>query len=160
MPEQTLLNQLEIIHQLHLELLEVSQAKTELVKKGDMENLQQLLKLEQKLILEIDAAEKERQKISETLVPAIEKPSLEDCLAYVSPEQQKAVVEKREELKGVIAQIELQNNLNYELLQQSLHYVHMSLNLFHPKEETINYGPPKGKKVKQTAPAGMFQTKA
>ncbi|MET3697655.1 FlgN protein [Bacillus oleivorans] len=160
MSEQALQTQLEKMLQLHEELLALSQQKTEAVKKGDMENLQQILKQEQKLILELDRAEKERQAASQTIVPLVENPALEDCLPYLSHEQQDRLSNLKERLKAVIAQIEIQNNLNYELIQQSLQFIHVSLNLFRPKEESINYGPPKGHKPKVTVPAGMFQTKA
>ncbi|GAA0318828.1 hypothetical protein GCM10008967_06750 [Bacillus carboniphilus] len=160
MSEQNLQTQLETLLQLHKQLLEAAQHKTEIVKKGDMDGLQQLLKQEQKLILEIDRAEKERQAISGELVPSVEKPTLEDCLPVLSQEQQNLLIQTREELRATIAEIEMHNNLNYELIQQSLHYVHVSLNLFHPKQEAINYGPPKGPKAKAPSQVGMFQTKA
>ncbi|WP_243299775.1 flagellar protein FlgN [Bacillus litorisediminis] len=160
MSEQVLQSQLEKLLQLHQEVLLLSQQKTEVVKKGDMENLQQILKKEQKLILELDRAEKERQAAAQVIVPSAEKPTIEDCLPQLSQEQQEKLIGLRDKLKEVIAQIELQNNLNYELIQQSLHFIHVSLNLFRPKEESINYSPPKGQKPKVTVPAGMFQTKA
>ncbi|WP_243356010.1 flagellar protein FlgN [Bacillus litorisediminis] len=160
MSEQVLQSQLEKLLQLHQEVLLLSQQKTEVVKKGDMENLQQILKKEQKLILELDRAEKERQAAAQVIVPSAEKPTIENCLPQLSQEQQEKLIGLRDKLKEVIAQIELQNNLNYELIQQSLQFIHVSLNLFRPKEESINYSPPKGQKPKVTVPAGMFQTKA
>ncbi|HWO77296.1 MAG TPA: flagellar protein FlgN [Bacillus sp. (in: firmicutes)] len=160
MSEQVLQSQLEKLLQLHQEILLLSQQKTEVVKKGDMENLQQILKKEQKLILELDRAEKERQAAAQVIVPSVEKPTIENCLPQLSQEQQEKLIGLRDKLKEVIAQIELQNNLNYELIQQSLQFIHVSLNLFRPKEESINYSPPKGQKPKVTVPAGMFQTKA
>ena len=160
MSEQALVTQLEKLLELHQELLALSQQKTEVVKKGDMENLQHMIKQEQKLIIEIDRAEKERQAAAQTMVPSVEKPALDDCLPLLSQEQRARLIDLREKLQAVIAEIEIQNHLNYELIQQSLHFIHVSLNLFRPKEEAINYGPPKGQKPKVTVPAGMFQTKA
>jgi hypothetical protein len=56
----------------------------------------------------------------------------------------------------VISQIRQRNDLNQEMIYQSLQFVNLSLNLVAPQPEDFNYGPQAG----QTKGPGLLNLKA
>ena len=136
---------LERLVQVHQSLLQLSLTKTELLKKGAIEEVQRILKNEQKHIQAIDKLEKDRlkavdqwaakfgltddQKNVTTLLEKVENDRERDQLEQVSTELAKVLVE-----------LKAQENLNQELTEQSLQFVQMNLDLLSPTIEQVNYG--------------------
>lgn len=136
---------LERLVQVHQSLLQLSLTKTELLKKGAIEEVQRILKNEQKHIQAIDKLEKDRlkavdqwsakfgltddQKNVTTLLEKVEDDRERDQLEQVSTE-----------LAKVLVDLKAQENLNQELTEQSLQFVQMNLDLLSPTIEQVNYG--------------------
>mgnify|MGYP001195763248 FL=1 len=142
-PIITLLNQLI---ELHERLLDVSQEKTEILKNGDFDRLQELLKKEQALVKNITQVEQkrieevERWSIDKGLDPkeitvttmienyinGTEKDELEKATV--------ALADKLHTLRG-------QEELNKQLTEQSMQFVQLSLNMIKPSSiQNMNYG--------------------
>ena len=156
MSAEKLISTMEKLLKLHKSLYEIAQKKTETVKIGDIDALNQILKDEQAHLQAINLLENERQKFTLSLVPRTEKPTIEDCLAVVDESTRHTLDHLGSELKNVITQIQQGNELNQQMLYQSLQFVNLSINLIAPQPEDYNYGPQAGQ-----APApGLLNLKA
>ncbi|WP_102264384.1 flagellar protein FlgN [Mesobacillus jeotgali] len=141
---------------LHKSLYELTVKKTDIVKKGDTAALDQLLKDEQSHIAAINKLEQERLAVSNEIIPAA---SLQE-IAEANPSGKDQLLTIKEELVGVISEIKARNELNQQLIHQSLQFINFSKSLVMPQEKEINYGPPAGKKAKPSQSPGMFNSKA
>lgn len=125
---------LEKMVQGHQKLNALSERKTEVLKSGDVKMLELLLREENLIVRETKQYEESRKSIS-TLpfsewiqhVPGEERAELENL--------QKELLQEVERLKG-------RNELNQQLLQQSLQFVNMSLNMLRPEPEKSTYSRP------------------
>lgn len=141
---------------LHKSLYELTVKKTDIVKKGDTAALDQLLKDEQAHVAAINKLEQERLVVSNAIVPAA---SLQE-IAEANPSEKDKLLQIKEDLVGVISDIKARNELNQQLIHQSLQFINFSKSLVMPQEKEINYRPPAGKKVKPGQSPGMFNSKA
>ncbi|WP_226678961.1 flagellar protein FlgN [Mesobacillus jeotgali] len=141
---------------LHKSLHELTVKKTDIVKKGDTAALDQLLKDEQAHVAAINKLEQERLAVSSSMIPAA---SLQE-IAEANPSQKGQLITIKAELAGVISEIKARNELNQQLIHQSLQFINFSKSLVMPQEKAINYGPPAGKKAKPGQSPGMFNSKA
>ena len=99
---ERLISTMEKLLKLHKSLYEIAQKKTETVKIGDIDALNQILKDEQAHLKAINLLENERQKFTSSLVLRTEKPTIEDCLAVVDESTRHTLDHLRSELKNVI----------------------------------------------------------
>jgi flagellar biosynthesis/type III secretory pathway chaperone len=160
MSAEKLISTMEKLLKLHKSLYEISQKKTETVKIGDIDALNQILKDEQAHLAAINLIENERQKFTVALVPKKVKPTITDCLNVMGQESSERIGKLREELQSIISQIQQRNDLNQQLIYQSLQFVNFSLNLMRPQPENFNYGPDAGKSNPQGQYSGLFNSKA
>jgi flagellar biosynthesis/type III secretory pathway chaperone len=160
MSAERLISTMEKLLKLHKSLYEIAQKKTEIVKVGDIEALNQTLKDEQTHVAAISHFENDRQKIAAALVPTIEKPTIEDCLTVLDDGPCEALNHLRSELLDVIALIKQRNELNQKMIYQSLQFVNFSLNLIIPQRKELNYGPKVGKTNPPGHFSGIFNSKA
>ncbi|WP_313800887.1 flagellar protein FlgN [Cytobacillus sp.] len=161
MSADLLIASLEKLCKLHSSLYELAVRKTEIIKTGDMDALNQLLKDEQTHISAIDRMEKERQKAAKVLAPHMDQPTVSDCLDSLAPAEQDKIKDVTNELVQQVHHLKEQNNLNQQLIHNSLQFVNVSMSLLRPQPENINYGPPKKtKKTSEKNAQGMFNSKA
>ncbi|MDZ5711475.1 flagellar protein FlgN [Jeotgalibacillus haloalkalitolerans] len=109
-----------ILHQqlkLHKSLLELAKQKTAVIKENNLDQLNQLIKDEQKHIQAISALETKRQQLN----------TLEDLQA------------EKGELLHVIIELKSVNELNQDLLTQSMQLVSLNLDMLMPQPDSINY---------------------
>jgi flagellar biosynthesis/type III secretory pathway chaperone len=157
MSAEKLIATMDKLLKLHKSLYEIAQKKTEIVKIGDIEALNQTLKDEQSHIAAISKLESDRQKMAADLVPGTEKPTIEDCLSRVDGNTCEILTHLRTELQQVIAQMKQRNELNQQMLLQSLQFVNFSLNVMRPQAANFTYGPNAGKSNQY---ASLFNSKA
>lgn len=67
-------------------------------------------------------------------------PTVTDCYAYLHEEEQKDVQQAAQTLLDKMLELRQVNDLNQQLIQQSLQFVNMSLSLFEPTVSTVSYG--------------------
>ncbi|WHX40226.1 flagellar protein FlgN [Mesobacillus sp. AQ2] len=156
MSVESLISIMKKLHKVHKSFYELTLKKTDIVKKGDTTALDQLLKDEQAHMAAINKLEKERAAVSNEILPGA---SLQG-IAEANPAGKEQLLQIKEELLNVITEIKARNELNQQLIHQSLQFINFSKSLVMPQEKEINYGPPAGKKIKPGQSPGMFNSKA
>lgn len=131
---------------LHKSLNEIAKQKTEIIKKGNTEALQLLLKDEKKHIQAINKLEIERIQASKILLcengNENDNPTISDCILVVSVTEQGQLKKLKAELQDQIKELTNRNDLNQQMLEQSLQFVNLSLDILMPNIETFNYERP------------------
>lgn len=146
-----LIQTLDKLVKLHQSLHEVAKKKTEAIKIGDMDALKQIMKDEQAHIMSIQKLEEARVTISKQMVPTIPDPTVMDCVRFLDLQDAGKVSEIANHLKEIIMNLTETNSLNQQLLQQSMQFVNVSLNLLKPTQKSINYGKPSGNNIQTNA---------
>lgn len=160
MSATTLITSMEKLLKLHRSLLDLTTKKADIVKKGDMDALNQLIKDEQKHLTAISMIEKERLAATVAIVPELEQPTVSDCLEKVEETEKDKLEAVRDELLETVKQIQEKNEHNQQLIYQSMQFVNFSLSLVAPQPESFTYGPPAGHKKTAPQSSGMFSSKA
>lgn len=136
---------LDKLEKMHKSLLKLAYHKTELIKVGDMEGLDQMLKSEQSHVAAISQLEQQRQKVVTDYLGAKEialsgQATVADVMgAADTPQEKDKLDEVRKRLLLTIKTLKKQNDLNQKLIFQSLQFVNMTLDLLRPQPEQINY---------------------
>ncbi|HEY4554462.1 MAG TPA: flagellar protein FlgN [Bacillaceae bacterium] len=164
MSAETLIANLTKIYTLHEHLLALAARKTEILKKGDADSLQSLMREEQKYMTAIAMMENERQTAAKAFLKKgrAEGLTISDCIEAATPEAAETLRNLQQKILYVIEKLQVQNDLNQQLIYQSLQFVNMSLDLFQPKHESSVYGRPDTKQPQKQQKTGMsfFDSKA
>lgn len=145
MSVQPIVTILEKLEKMHISLLELAYQKTELVKNGDMEELNTMLKNEQSHVAAIETLEKQRQQMVTDYLRAkgivlAEPTTVADVIDAADQENERQHLEEvRNRLMSVIDDLRKQNDLNQKLVFQSLQFVNVTLDMMRPQPEQINY---------------------
>lgn len=166
MSVQPIISILEKLEKMHSSLLQLANEKTELVKKGDMDGLDSIIKNEQSHVAAIEVLEKQRQQMVTDYLRAkgialSGTPTVAQVIEAAETEEERDQLENiKNQLSAVIDNLRKQNDLNQKLVFQSLQFVNMSLDMLRPRTEEINYsGKPTGNET--TAPKkSMFDSQA
>ncbi|MBG9586609.1 flagellar protein FlgN [Cytobacillus firmus] len=158
MSAEALTAAMEKLLKLHKSLYELAVKKTDIIKTGDMDALNQMLKDEQAHIAAIGRLDKEREKAANSIVPMVESPTVSDCLNILRQPDRLKLEAITEELAELVYELKEQNFLNQQLVHHSLQFVNVSMNLLRPQAENMNYGPPARKKSEKMNP-GLFNSK-
>ncbi|MEL4024092.1 flagellar protein FlgN [Lysinibacillus endophyticus] len=151
MSVQQIVSTLEKLEKMHKSLLELSLKKTEHVKKGDMEELDQILKSEQSHVAAISTIEQQRQQLvvdflNEKGISLSAAPTVLDVIEAVDNEAERKQLEGvRKRLMLIMDDLRKQNELNQKLVFQSLQVINMTLDMLRPQPNQINYS---GKEVR------------
>lgn len=144
---------LTMLERMHKSLLELAYKKTEIIKTGDIEALNQMLKDEQAHVAAIDQLEQQRQmQVAEYLgakgfAPS-DKTTVTDVIEATEHEAEKETLTAiRKRLLLIIDDLRKQNDINQKLVFQSLQFVNLTLDTLRPRPEQINYS---GKEVRGT----------
>lgn len=128
-----------------------------------MEKLSKLLMQERKYVQAITQLEEKRQNAVEATfeelnITAKEK-TVTELLHHARNEEEKIELEKAmTALVEVIVQIKDREQLNSELIAQSMQFVHLSLDLLQPHNQRINYN--EKSTGSDTAKQSVFDSKA
>ncbi|MEK4285463.1 MULTISPECIES: flagellar protein FlgN [Ureibacillus] len=145
MSVQPIISILEKLEKMHKSLLEHAYKKTELVKNNDMEELDKMLKVEQSHVAAIEQLEQLRQKkVVEFFqlkgIKVSSPPSVAELLEVIEDEEEsQQLSDVRNRLLKVIDDLKKQNDLNQQLIYNSLQLVNVTLNMLRPQPEEINY---------------------
>ncbi|VEF46908.1 FlgN family protein [Bacillus freudenreichii] len=161
MSAETLINNLTKQYQLHEALLKNALKKTEVLKKGDVDSLQEIMREEQKLTTAITMMENERQTAAQSFIKknGDDQITMADCISAAVPEAAETLRALQEQLVSVIDKLQEQNELNKQLIYQSLQFVNMNLDLLQPEKETATYGRPDTRKQTKQGKS-FFDSKA
>ena len=140
-----IIKSLENLVALHDELLQFSERKTEIIKEGSIEKLQKVIVKERKLVRQVEQAEKERSSLVEVWYVAndfpIEEATVTDMLEKTTDEHEKVALEEVTiKLTKAITNLKANEQLNIALINQSMQFVQVSLDLLSPSLKNLNYG--------------------
>lgn len=158
---------IEVIQELlsvHLALNHQAKEKTDYLKDGDIEGLEALIKKEETTVSRLEELEKRRiHEVNEFLskkgIPAGDL-TISELLKFVDPQEQLELLELQHSLLKETTTLKQRNALNQELIEQSLQFINVSLNLFDPYEETANYRHPDQMKEPERRRRSLFDSKA
>lgn len=142
---EKILQALSKLEMLHKSLLEIAYKKTEAIKTGDMDSLNQLLKDEQAHVAGISQLEQQRQlEVTDYLrakgIAPIENPTVAHVLENTNTNEEKEQLgAARNKLLLTLETLKYQNDLNQKLTLQSLQFVNLTLDMLRPKPDQINY---------------------
>ncbi|WP_010098536.1 flagellar protein FlgN [Ornithinibacillus scapharcae] len=134
---------------IHEQLLALSIEKTALVKEGNVEKLQPTLVKERKAVQQLEQAEEERQKEVATWFVnhgvKVDEVTLSNLMNHIEIEAEKKELEDAAvRLTEAIVKLKQQEELNMALIQQSMQFVQLSIDLLSPSLKNMNYGKDKG----------------
>ncbi|WP_338751637.1 flagellar protein FlgN [Bacillus sp. FJAT-52991] len=136
-----LIDVLDTMNRLHEMLYTLAEKKTDIIKQNDMNGLDQLLKEEQKYVAAINTMEKERQQLAVELTGKADA-TLTDCQEVVTEQEKLKLQAMKEQLAAKVTKLKEQNELNQQLIYQSLQFVNMSMSLMRPQPEHATYSHP------------------
>jgi len=144
----------------HKSLLENARQKTEVVKEGSVEQLQMILVKERKYIQVLEQAEAERKKEVENLQQGLplNNATITEILDHIPNNEEKKELENQTlALTEMITSLKQQEQLNQALIQQSMQFVQLSLDMMNPSIKNMNYG---NKQETSTEKRSVFDSKA
>ncbi|WP_175640278.1 flagellar protein FlgN [Metabacillus schmidteae] len=158
--EKQLFDCLGKILKLQKSLFQIAKKKTDIIKADDIDALGQLLKDELKHVKAIEMLDKERENVQLqlgshssvhiTISDLLQSSSLNDKEGLKVLQHQ--LVEQTQKLKEV-------NELNQQLLQQSLNYINLNLDLLLGQQESSNYTDNNSNKEEGTS-RSLFDSRA
>ncbi|WMT19807.1 flagellar protein FlgN [Parageobacillus toebii] len=160
MSAKQLIELLEKHVKLHKGLLDLANKKTEVLKKGDMEALSEMMKEEQKYIAAITQVERERVRVVNEMIGEANEPTLTACISQTEGTERAMLEKLRDDLTAVISELKNINLLNQQLTQQSLQFVNMMLDMFMPQPPNINYAAPNKVPNPYEGSSSLFDSKA
>lgn len=147
----------------HQDLNQQAKKKTAMIKNEDIEKLSSLLQEEEALAARLAELEEARRGHVREVLRQQGSPDedveLTQLSAYVSEAESETLLALREQLLAEIADLKQQNELNQELISQSLQFVHVSLDLLQPAMKTGNYERPGQAQARQQSQS-LFDTRA
>ena len=141
---ETIVSTLNKLEKMHKSLLELAYKKTELVKIGNMEELDQMLKSEQAHVAAIEQLEQQRQvMVTDYLrtkgIVLTDNPTVADVIEAAEKQEKEQIEIARNRLILVVEDLRKQNDLNQKLVFQSLQFVNITLDMLRPRPEQMNY---------------------
>lgn len=145
---ETLYDLLDNLIQLHRAMYTLASQKKDVLVKGKIDELVAITRQEQKLIKGVTAAETARQTVVKELSVekgfALQEGTLAELIKLTTSAEEKVrLTSYRDELTRVVTELRNANDLNQQLLEQSLDFVNMTLDLITdtPEDDYI-YGKP------------------
>ncbi|ANX13698.1 hypothetical protein ABE41_016945 [Fictibacillus arsenicus] len=142
---------LERLLKSHEELLTLGDRKTDVLKLGDIKALDVLLKEEDLQVKKLKLIEKER-------LLKFANVTLGDVLEQAELNEKENLLQLQKKLITAYEALKSRNELNQELLEQSLQYVNMSLGMIQPEQEPTTYT--KRANPYQSNSTSLFDSKA
>lgn len=146
---ETLVDVLEQENAAYEKLLVLSEEKTPVIIKGNIEKLQAIIDKEQPIIETVQRLEKKRAEVINDIaivlnkdVESINVKAIIETLKK-QPEEQSQLAEVHDKLSDTLKKMSAINENNKMLLEQSLEMIDFEINLYHSMKkapETANYG--------------------
>ncbi|GMN99918.1 flagellar protein FlgN [Parageobacillus thermoglucosidasius] len=152
-----LISILEAQTKLHESLYKLAQRKTEALKKNDIDTLSTLINEEQKHIFAIRQFEERRVRWMETTFPNGQNVTITRCIELADEMEREKLANLYKQLAETIAQLKQANELNKQLLEQSLQFVSAMLDAVMPSAQPITYN--ETNQYEETANRSIFESK-
>ncbi|QCT04572.1 flgn family protein [Paenibacillus algicola] len=167
MTVQSLIQSLENLETVHHDMMELSDLKKQAIMENNMDELVKLLNRESKGMKLIEQLERERVEAAYAFLHSVGvKSQLELTVTELArlvfdPDDKQKLLEVQARLSSVLQELKLKNELNQQLLQQSLEFIDFSLDMLTGKssqEEAIYHHP--SDRGGSTGRPGLFDTRA
>ena len=151
-------------HGYYKDLVELSKSKKNIIIEGKVAELDKMVKLEQNMIFNIGQLEKKREEEVARICAALDIESaqvtISDLAKMLEPQLKEALENIENKLREVFSELKAANDINGQLLEQSLEYIDYSINLFAGSGmETGSLYEDIGKKGKGQSKKNIFDTK-
>lgn len=116
-------------------LMLLSKEKTPVIVKGDLEKLQRITEVEQEYVAKIRNLEKKREEVMKDIGTVLskdpQKMKITDLIELLSkqPNEQKRLSEVHDKLKMTLGNVKQNNDINANLIKESLEIIDFNLNL-------------------------------
>lgn len=162
MSVQTIIATLTELIEIHEKLIKISKQKTEIIKEGSIEKLQPILSSERKCVQELEKIELKRQEKIEAWCHehALDDKhiTITEILDHLSNQPEAEQLEETTiYLTNLITRLKQQEQLNHELIIQSMQFIQLSLDMMSPTIKHLNYGK---NKALDTVKRSVFDSKA
>ena len=143
---QEILETLQVQLQLNIELLNLAKEKTQILKDNDTSRLMAVSQQEERLVRSVIDAEKKRGKLVAKLNWGKDKlESLVEMSLKDAPELSREIQMTGEQLKAVLEELELINNLNDKIIGFVLDQIEFTKNVLLSDDSPTTYKKSKGK---------------
>lgn len=119
-------------HSYYKDLLELSNKKKSIVVEGKVAELDKIVRVEQNMIFDLGQLEKQREKELQSLCQALKldgRATITELSKLLPEHLAKQLGEVQNDMKETIANLQNVNNVNGELIQQSLEYIEYTVNM-------------------------------
>ncbi|WP_062237760.1 flagellar protein FlgN [Fictibacillus sp. FJAT-27399] len=146
---KSLLNKLLDVHR---ELNSIAEQKTTILKTGDVKALDALMLKENEHVKTLMELEEMRNGTSAL--------TMSELIEQAVPSEKEQLEALQYELSKEYMLLKERNELNQQLIHQSLQFVNMSLNMFMPEPEKVTYSRPQAKEYAGAGSFSLFDSKA
>ncbi len=157
---------LEHLTQLHQTLYSLELEKKEALLRGDHEQITAISRQEQKLVREIELTEASRvenvqQICADRMLPLAEATLLDLIKLCTDAAEKLRLTAYRDELIGIVSELRKANELNQQLLEQSLSFINLTFDLIsESQEDDFIYKKPVGNQVYANPNSAFLNKKA
>ncbi|WP_017756449.1 flagellar protein FlgN [Calidifontibacillus oryziterrae] len=155
---------LENLLLLHKSLYQLAKQKTEMIKTGDIEAIRSLIKDETR---HIQAIKKFETEVMNNTKEYLEQKgytssefTLNDCINLLNETDKTKLTQLKTALENQITELKFQNDLNQQMLEQSLQFVNLSLDIIMPDIDSFNYDRPGQNQQAGQEGRSVFDSKA
>lgn len=146
------------------DMLELSKSKRKIIIEGKVADLDKIVKLEQNMILNIGQLEKKREeevaKLCDALGVTGGQITVSELAEALQADQRNELEKVQNELQELLYELKAVNDLNGELLKQSIEYIDYSINLISGAGmETGSLYEDMGKGKRKASKKNLFDTK-
>lgn len=115
------------------DMLEMSKSKKKIIVEGKVAELDKIVKLEQNMIFNIGQLERKREEEVAKLCKALglnsSRINIAELMQVLQPRQKEALEDIQGKLRGILSELKSVNDINGQLIEQSLEYIDYSINL-------------------------------
>jgi len=137
-----LIDILEQENRIYSDILNISKNKTDIIVKGKVSDLENIVKLEQSYVIRIDKLENERQETVEKLARELELDeediNISGIIKKLDQENAQRLNACRESIMNTLEELKSLNELNSKLIKNSLEYIDFSINLLASADSPVN----------------------
>lgn len=142
---EKLIELLEHESKVYEDILRLSKDKTNIIVKGKVSGLENIVKLEQALVLQVSRIDKQREQLVVEFVHEIRSGennlSISDLKKYANQEHGRRLEEYQSKMNGLVKELNHVNQLNSKLIKNSLDFIEFTLNIMSNADLTSNnYG--------------------
>jgi len=120
--------------QIYSDLLKMSADKTSIIVEGKVTELEEMVKSEQSLVLQIEKLEDEREELIDELAEEMKinasEITMSELMKKLDKDSAAKLAEYQKNMMDTLNELKRSNDLNSKLIQNSIDYINFSINLY------------------------------